>query len=66
MNKYASRRFLLASLSVILSAVLLWYGKISADNFTDLAKWSIGLYLAANTAQKVKGTATTFTEIQNG
>ena len=49
-----SRKFLLAVLSLLSVSVLVWFGKIDAGVFATCVVATVGAYLAANVAQKVK------------
>lgn len=61
-KKYTSRRFVLASLSLLISSALVWFGKIPAGEYKDIVIACVAIYIAGNTTQKIQGTATTITE----
>lgn len=47
-DKFASRKFMLAVSSTVLSTVLLSRNRISSDNWVELNKWVCCSYFAAN------------------
>jgi len=49
------RRFLLTIGSGLVSTLLVWYAKIDGPVFRDIFIATVVAYLAANTAQKIKG-----------
>ena len=49
------RRFLLTVGTQVLSSLLLWYGKLTADSYAMLILGTVGVFIGANTYQKVKG-----------
>ncbi len=52
LNKLASRKFILATLSLLSVSVLCWFGKIEAGVFATVVVATVGAYLTANVAQK--------------
>lgn len=58
-TRYASRKFLLALLTLIASSVLVYLGKIADGVFSAVVIATVGAYLVANVAQKAttKGAA---------
>jgi hypothetical protein len=49
-NRWASRKWALALLVVILSTGLLWGGRIDAGRWAEVVIWVVGLYMVGNTA----------------
>ena len=49
------RRFLLTVGTQVLSSLLLWYGKLTPDSYAMLILGTVGVFIGANTYQKVKG-----------
>lgn len=47
------RKFTVTVGVLLISTGLVIWGKITADNFVDVAKWVTGLYLSANFAQAI-------------
>jgi len=58
-KRYGSRKFVIAVLGILLSAIMLWFGKVTSSDFTSVLIWAVGLYGAANTAQKITSTGET-------
>jgi hypothetical protein len=54
MNKLLSRKFIVSVLSLVSVSVLVWFGKIDDGVFATCLVATVGAYLAANVAQKVK------------
>lgn len=53
---YRSRKFMLATAGLVLSSVLVWFGKISGGDFVMLNSILGGAYMAANAVEaRVKG-----------
>lgn len=50
--RYSSRKFILATLSLLAASVLVWFGRISDGVFSSVVIASVGAYLAANVGQK--------------
>lgn len=46
--RYASRKFILSCVLVLLAAIAFSLDLISPDQFLDYTKWILGLYLAGN------------------
>jgi len=57
MNKvytfFGGRRYFFTQQIFLFAVFLLYRGKISSDNFIELAIWCLALYAGANTFQKV-------------
>jgi hypothetical protein len=51
------RRWLLTLAVLVTSTAVLWFGKIDAAVWRDVMIGIVGIYVAGNTAQKIKGTA---------
>lgn len=51
-SRYASRKFLLALLTLISSSALVYLGKIDDGVYSAVVIATVGAYLAANVAQK--------------
>ena len=49
------RRFLLTVGTQVLSSLLLWCGKLTPDSYAMLILGTVGVFIGANTYQKVKG-----------
>lgn len=47
------RKFIVTVGVILIATGLVIWGKITADNFVDLAKWVTGLYLGANAVQAI-------------
>ena len=47
-EQYGSRKFILAISGLIISAALVWFGKIDGANFVTLNSVLGGAYMAAN------------------
>lgn len=47
-SRFASRKFLLAMLAMVLAAVWLGLGLIDSEQWVDATKWVVGLYFAGN------------------
>jgi hypothetical protein len=52
MNKFYSRKFTLAMLSLISANALVWFGKIDPGVFLQLVVATVGSYMLANYAEK--------------
>lgn len=52
MTRYASRKFILAYLSLISTTLLVWSGHISDGVYSAVTIATVGAYLTANVAQK--------------
>ena len=52
MNKYASRKFILAISGLAVSTVLVWYGKVGGAEFVALNSILGGAFMAADTIIK--------------
>jgi hypothetical protein len=50
--RYSSRKFILATLSLLAASVLVWYGRISDGVFSSVVIAAVGAYMAANVGQK--------------
>lgn len=55
MNRYASRKFLLAFASLVSATSLVWMGHISDGVYSAVVIATVGAYLAANVGQKAVG-----------
>jgi len=51
-NRYASRKFLLACASLVSATGLVWMGHISDGVYSAVVIATVGAYLAANVGQK--------------
>lgn len=49
------RRFLLTVSTQAISSILLWYGKLTPDAYSMIVLGTVGVFIGANTYQKVKG-----------
>lgn len=47
---YGSRKFLLAAAGLVISSVLLWFGKLTGGDYVTFNSILAGAYMAANTA----------------
>ena len=47
---FASRKFVLALLVVLVSTGLLWSGKLDAARWVEAVTWAVGLYMLGNGA----------------
>ena len=54
---WGGRRWLLTLTVLVNSTVVLWFGKIDASVWRDVMIGIVAVYIAGNTAQKIKGTA---------
>jgi hypothetical protein len=52
MNKFQSRKFVLALLTLLLANVQVWFGKIEPAIYLSLITAIVGAYMAANYLQK--------------
>ncbi len=52
MNRFASRKFILALLAQAANVALCWAGKIDAGVFATVSAFTIGGYLTSNVVQK--------------
>jgi hypothetical protein len=52
MNRLLSRKFLLATGSLLSVSLLCWFGKIDAGVFATCLVATVGAYLTANVTQK--------------
>lgn len=50
--RYSSRKFILATLSLLAASVLVWFGRIGDGVFSSVVIASVGAYLVANVGQK--------------
>jgi len=55
-SRYKSRKFLLALLTLLVSAVLVWKGKISDGVYSAVVIATVAAYITGNVAQKNKPT----------
>lgn len=51
-RRYTSRKFLLAAGTILISSVLVWFGKISDGVFSTIVIAAISAYHTANVYQK--------------
>ena len=49
------RRFLLTVSTQLISSILLWFGKLTPDAYAMIVLGTVGVFIGANTYQKVKG-----------
>jgi hypothetical protein len=49
-SRYASRKFLVAVVLLVINVVVLGVGWIDSAQYVDFAKWITGLYYGANVA----------------
>lgn len=52
-QKFGGRKFLFAVASMLVSAVLVYFELLDADNFTKIVMTGLSLFTAGNVAQKV-------------
>lgn len=52
MNKFFSRKFILAALSLLSTSVLCWFDHIQEGVYSAVVIATVGAYLAANVTQK--------------
>ena len=52
---FGGRRFLLTLGCGVACSFLLWFGKLTDGSFTAIIMSTVGVYIAANTTQKIKG-----------
>ncbi len=57
MNKYTSRKFILALLSLITSTGLVICGSIPPSDYRIIFLGTVGIYIAGNVYQNTKGVA---------
>jgi hypothetical protein len=55
-DQLVSRKFLLASATLLLASVLVWFGHIEALLWRDVVIATVGAYIAGNVTQKVMTT----------
>lgn len=48
LERFASRKFLLALLTLLLGTAFFALGKLTADQWSSLISWVLGLYMAGN------------------
>lgn len=53
MNRYASRKFLLALATLVSASVLVWNGLIADGVYSAVVIASVGAYLASNVTQSI-------------
>ena len=53
---FGGRRFLLTLGCGVACSALLWFEKLTDGSFTAIIMSTVGVYIAANTTQKIKGT----------
>jgi len=51
-SKYASRKFLICAVILLIGTVSLFLGKLNSSDWVDLSRWIALTYLGANVAQK--------------
>ena len=51
-TRFASRKFILAVLSLVSSSALVWFGRIDGGVYSAVVIASVGAYIAGNVAQK--------------
>jgi len=56
-ERAGGRRFLLTCAVLINSTVVLWFGLIDGSVWRDVMIGIVGIYVAGNTAQKIRGSA---------
>jgi hypothetical protein len=47
------RKFIIALIVIGIASLMLWFGKVTGDNFTSILIWITGLYMGGNVAAKV-------------
>lgn len=52
MERYASRKFILAMLTLLSASLLVYFGKIDGGVYATVVVAAVGAYLAANVTQK--------------
>lgn len=52
MGKYASRKFILAILGLVVPSILVWFTKISADVYENVLRFTVGAYMLGNVAHE--------------
>jgi len=55
MQKLSSRKLWLALALIVLFSVMLWFGKIDTENYTQAVLTLFGIYAGANVATKFAG-----------
>lgn len=53
MNRYSSRKLVVALLALASDTLLAWFGKIDSDAYQIVMVAIVGLYGASNVAQKI-------------
>lgn len=54
MDRYKSRKFIVAIVVIILSSFFLYFGKLNANQWIAAVNISLGLYTGGNVVQKKK------------
>ena len=52
MDKLTSRKFILAKLLTVIFTFLVWFGKVSSDDYINATMTLFGIYSGANVATK--------------
>jgi hypothetical protein len=51
-NRFSSRKFILAVMSLIAPMILVWFGKIDASTYSTISIGIAGLYYTGNVVEK--------------
>lgn len=54
-NWFGGRRLSMCLGSAFICTALIWFGKIDGNIYRDLILGTVGLYIAGNTAEAIKG-----------
>lgn len=54
-TKLGGRRFVLTMGSGIVSTVLVWFGKITPEVFSNIIMWTVAAYITGGTVDNIKG-----------
>ena len=52
MDKLTSRKFILAMLLTVIFTFLIWFGKVSSDDYSNAMMTLFGIYSGSNVATK--------------
>lgn len=57
MNRFSSRKFILATLTLLAATGMLWLDHLTAILWRDVVLGTVGVYIAGNVAQKATAKA---------
>jgi len=52
---FASRKFILSVAGMLISSVLVWYGKLDGVEYVSFNSLLAGAYMTSNVVEKIKG-----------